>query len=70
MFGYTYKIVPVNPEKHIYKLRPTASTWVKAFAPALVIWAVAAIALTASKEMDTIEVKDVDDNGEWTTKKY
>jgi hypothetical protein len=38
MFGYKYKLVPVNPDKNIVKLTPTLGTYVKAFAPAFVLW--------------------------------
>ncbi len=40
MFGFNYKVVPVNEAKNIYKLTPTTGTLLKAFAPSLALGAV------------------------------
>jgi hypothetical protein len=37
MFGYNYKFT-VNETKNTIKLKPTAGTYVKAFAPTLVVY--------------------------------
>lgn len=61
MFGFNYKIRPVNPTKGIYKLTPTKGTYAKAFLPAIVIWSVAAVAaVVASREENTVTELDPD----------
>lgn len=44
MFGWNYKMKVVNPEKNIIKLSPTLGTWIKAFAPTLVLAALFGVA--------------------------
>ena len=59
MFGYNYKIKPVNIDKGIYKLSPTKGTLAKAFAPALVFFVGAAL-VGAYNEMKTGSVVELD----------
>lgn len=60
MFGYNYKIRPVDVEKGIVKLTPTMGTYVKAFAPSLVLVAVSWLILNA---MDNEPIEfDFDNN--------
>lgn len=64
MFGYNYKIKPVNIDKGIYKLSPTKGTLVKAFAPAVVLFVAAAAygAIVEARDGSVVELDPDHDN--------
>lgn len=64
MFGFTYKLTTVNPEKNIVRLTPTLSTWMKAFAPSFVVWGVLAVLFLIGSKM---EERDTDTDEETAT---
>lgn len=59
MFGYKYKMEIVNPTKGIIKIRPTAGTWMKAFAPLILIYGVFALVFLSTKDDEPISVLDI-----------
>lgn len=58
MYGFNYKLVTVNAEKNIVKLTPTLGTYAKAFAPAIIIWAVVGIAMLGSEKAADVPLYD------------
>jgi hypothetical protein len=62
MFGYTYKLAVPNAKKpNVVKLTPTISTWIKAFAPLLVIMGVLTAVSFAAEAREKREIADLDD---------
>lgn len=57
MFGYNYRIVPVNTSKGVYKIKPTSGTYVKAFALPVVIWAGLVFIGTVAQKRDEKEAE-------------